>query len=290
LEKVLVYYHDDMDGICSAAIVKYAMRNTCDVDFISHDYSTEEVDLPSDIYRYWRVYILDLTLPEKTMKKLGELYDGDEIIWIDHHISAIEKFGEKFSHYDGIRETQDAACVLTWRWFYGNTEIPKAVDYIGQRDIWKMGDEDQVFSFFEYIMTLNLKPDTSCWDIFFREKNLWQFIDEGRKLRDVRINRLKDVVLKIGYESELDGHKCLKVNYSNFQSISDMGHYIVNDLGYPVAWIYYIKKNKNDSFVVINSLRSKDVDVSKIASTRGGGGHKQASGWSTYIENYDCLH
>lgn len=291
LEKILVYHHNDLDGMCSAAIVKYAMGDRSEVDFISLDYSQKELDLPENIKKYWRVYILDITLPEKTMKELGNIFERSNLIWIDHHISSIEQFGEKFSDYEGIRQNGVAACILTWRWFYGMKEIPKAVSYIGQRDIWQMGDdEEEILGLFEYLNLIDLEPDSYRWSQILQNFNLRTWIDDGKTFRNVRLKSVYDLIEEIAYESEIDGHKCLKVNYSDHRSISDMGHYIVHNLNYPVAWIYYIKKNGNGNFVVTNGLRSKNVDVSKIASKRGGGGHMLASGWTDYIENDACLH
>ena len=94
----------------------------------------------------------------------------------------------------------------------------------------------------------------------------------------------KDIKV-LGYESEIEGYKCLKVNYSSFESISDAGRYICDDLGYPVAWIWHEKKNNLGQMVKINNLRGNgEVDVSEIAVIHGGGGHKGASGFVEYPE------
>lgn len=260
------------------------MKDQADVEFISWDHTDPYSELPENIHEYWRVYILDLTLPGIMMESLMKQFNKSDMIWIDHHISGIRAFGEKFTDCEGIRDIRSAACVLTWRWFYGMEKIPYAVDYIGQRDIWQMEDEDLVLSFFEYISLMDMNPDSDNWGHFFTNPDVSVVIDEGRKYRNARMKIIAEVVESIGYESEIDGHKCLKVNFSNFNSISDMGHYIVHKLNYPVAWIYYIKQADTGDFIVSNNLRSKNVDVSKIASERGGGGHVQASGWTQYID------
>lgn len=87
----------------------------------------------------------------------------------------------------------------------------------------------------------------------------------------------------MGYEGEIDGYRCLIINYSSFEFISEMGNYICEELGYDIAWMYYYKKNDKDEIIQVNNLRSSkkgDVDVAEIAKKRGGGGHKNASGFA----------
>jgi oligoribonuclease NrnB/cAMP/cGMP phosphodiesterase (DHH superfamily) len=283
--KILVYYHDDLDGKCSAAIVNKAMKDKWGLKFIPwvHDGSIQ--NLPYDIDEYWRVYILDITLPEDMMENLRQYFERSNIIWIDHHIGAIRELGDKFSDFEGTRSTDKAACVLTWEWFYGKTILPKTVDYIGQRDIWDVKTEDAMY-LVEALSMMDLEPENDVWDYYLDklDLNIYGEISKGRELRNARLKAVYDSADSLGYESEIDGHRCLKVNYSYYDSISDMGRYIVDDLKYPVAWMYYVKKNNNGKFVIVNNLRSSDVDVSAIATKRGGGGHLRASGWTDYLE------
>jgi nanoRNase/pAp phosphatase (c-di-AMP/oligoRNAs hydrolase) len=50
-----------------------------------------------------------------------------------------------------------------------------------------------------------------------------------------------------------------------------------------VAWLYYFKADENGNLIETNNLRSVVVDVSKIAKKHGGGGHPNASGWTTTL-------
>ena len=169
---------------------------------------------------------------------------------------------------------------------YGkDSVVPQAVKYIADRDLWKLDDENTMF-FYEWLTTVPNDPVNSLWDfLWYGPSTLTKYIKRGATLRSARINQMKRDVKSLGYESEIEGHKCLKVNYSSFESISDAGHYICDDLGYPVAWIWHVKKNNLGQMVKINNLRSNgDIDVSEIAVIRGGGGHRGASGFVEYPE------
>jgi len=281
--KSLVYYHNDMDGKCSAAIVNRALKGKTELIFVPLTHDTH-VELPTDVWQYWRVYILDFTLPERVMDELCTLFPRDDIIWIEHHISSLVKYEPKYSHFEGIRKNGTAASELTWKFMYGQTSvIPQSVKYISDGDLWILDDEN-TRDFYEWLTTVDNLPESSTWD-FLWNGPLKKYIERGKILRYARINQMKKDVETLGYESEIEGHRCLKVNYSSFESISDAGRYICDDLGYPVAWIYYKKKNNLGQMVRMNSLRGNgEVDVSEIAVIRGGGGHKGASGFVEYPE------
>jgi hypothetical protein len=145
-------------------------------------------------------------------------------------------------------------------------------------------DDENTVDFYEWLSTVDNLPESSTWDFLWNHP-LKRYIERGGILRSVRINQMKKDVDLLGYECEIEGYKCLKVNYSSYESISDAGHYICDDLKYPVAWIWHEKKNNLGQMVKINNLRGNgQVDVSKIAVIHGGGGHKGASGFVEYPE------
>ena len=278
--KVLVYYHNDLDGRCSAAIVKKAMPDY-NYTFVPMGYNQNQ-PLPKNIENYWRVYIVDFTMPEDFMESLGEHFASQDIIWIEHHITAIEQYGEKFSSYEGIRKDGIAASLLTWRYFYGEKEAPIAVQHIADRDLWYFKLEG-TRRFHEYMIDYNYFPSDSKWEHYLNIKTkLNNELAIGEVILNHKMKTIKKDVTYLGYESLLDGIKCLKINYSSFEVVSDMGHYICEKLGYDIAWMYYVKKDDEGKFIQVNNLRSKkDIDVSEIAKIRGGGGHKNAAGFAS---------
>jgi len=282
--KIIVYYHDDMDGKCSAAIVKYAYGDGAEIKFVPLLYD-DSVELPKDIWTYNRVYILDFTLPKRQMDELCTLFARTDVIWIEHHITALVEHESRYSHFDGIRKNGTAASELTWEWMFGKySEIPMVVKHISNMDLWQRDDPDTLF-FYEWLINYIGGPDNHIWEHLFKSKKVDpDLIWRGEVLRYARMNQMKEDIKKIGYESEIDGHKCFKANYSSFQSISDAGDFICTELGYDLAWIYHARKNNDGNLVRVSSLRSNDnVDASEIAKKYGGGGHKKSAGFVEYF-------
>jgi len=282
--KVIVYYHDDMDGKCSAAIVKYAYGDLAEIKFVPLMYD-DNIELPIDIWNYNRVYILDFTLPERQMDELCTLFARTDVVWIEHHISALRKYEEKYSHFEGIRKDGLAASELTWKFMYGkDVKLPQSVKYISDRDLWKL-DDTNVLYFYEWMSSNVSNPYDDWWGrLFLKDEIDNEIIERGQVLRNARLKQMRKDIRRLGYEEELDGYTAFKVNYSSFESVSDAGHYICERLGYDIGWIYYIKKNNEGNFVKIHALRSQEhVDVSEIAVKYGGGGHKNASGFVEYV-------
>ena len=94
------FYHNDMDGICSGAIVNKFLteiqgNKTDPCKFIMINYKDE---FPFDtIQKDESIVIVDFSLQKPgEFEKLLEITPN--VVWIDHHKSAIERF----KHLDGI--------------------------------------------------------------------------------------------------------------------------------------------------------------------------------------------
>ena len=88
-----IIYHNDNDGYCSAAIAYkfYSESKIFDkIELIEMDY--DKVFPIETITKSETIVIVDFSLSEEMWLKLFE--KTDNIIWIDHHKSAIEKYTE----------------------------------------------------------------------------------------------------------------------------------------------------------------------------------------------------
>lgn len=129
----------DFDGICSAAIVFRALQ--CErAELIPYTYG-DEFDF-SDLTADDTVVMLDVSLP---MDQMFALNDTCELIWIDHHTTAIEAYEQQLqqrvdgsaSEIRGERRVGTATCTLTWWYFMSSLQLPAAVAYFAAYD---MGD------------------------------------------------------------------------------------------------------------------------------------------------------
>jgi len=272
--KVLVLHHNDADGF-GAAYALWTKYGDAAV-YIPVQYGQQVPDIPEGIEK---IYIVDFSYDCETLLDLSGEY---ELLVIDHHKTAeADLAGLPFCIFD----TTKAGCVLTWEYLYPeDTTAPLLLQYVADRDLWKWALPDsEAFNLF--IATLPF--DFHRWDALAFKDDC--FVDEARPVgsaiksfRDRQIeSTLKNVRMML-----LAGYTVPVVNCS--ANISEVG----NDLckAYPDAPFsvsYCDRKEGVRSY----SLRSiGEFDVSKIAKLFGGGGHKNAAGFTKEIEWLEISH
>jgi len=73
--------------------------------------------------------MVDFSLqPFEEMIKLFKIFN-DKFIWIDHHISAINDELTSNIKIKGIRKVGEAACELTWQYFFLKKKFLKSSDF-----------------------------------------------------------------------------------------------------------------------------------------------------------------
>ena len=131
----LCLHHNDADGRACGAIVRRALGT--EVTLYEMDYGES---LPLDLVVVAdHILIVDFSLPKAEMEKLAAYH---EFTWIDHHKSSLDEMDGTADAWAGVRDISEAACVLTWRYFFPNQPVPRAIKLIGDRDIWRWAEKD----------------------------------------------------------------------------------------------------------------------------------------------------
>lgn len=267
--KIICLHHNDQDGHCAGAIVRHRFGDAVALHEI--DYG---LPVPWDALNAADTVILtDFSLPRTDMETLYRA-KGENFIWIDHHISAMNDMADL--PLAGRRSLEKAGCVLTWEYFFPDDPVPPAVKYVGDRDIWR----------FDYPQTRHFCEGLFATDITATNDALWKpllqndtalvekLIDTGKILLDARLKSIAHRVENYGFEMTFEGYRTLVVN---MPSNGDVGHHICG-LGYDVAYVY--SEAWRDGQVVTKvTLYSETTDVSRLAKAHGGGGHKGAAGF-----------
>ncbi len=266
----LCLHHNDADGRASAAIVRRALGK---------DVQNYEIDFGEPVP--WEkleqaqlVVVVDFSLPPKDMKRL---VDATDLIWIDHHISALDAMAGIADDWPGLREIGEAGCVLTWRYFFPDQPVPRAIVLIGDRDIWRWAERD-TGAFDEGLYQRDTRPDhDELWQPLLEDDRglLKELIEEGELLRQARLLEIRRYVHRYGFEVNFEGYRTLAVNV---RSSGEMGEYI-RQQGYQIAYCY-VDIWQNGTLVTVVTLFSDKVDVSQLARKFGGGGHRGAAGFS----------
>lgn len=276
-----IYHIADHDGKGSGAIVKSIYP---EIEFLglNHDMET-----PKDIInQHDKIIICDYCLP---MDYMYELNQSKDLIWIDHHISAIKEYEEKreqgLPEIKGLRRDGTAAIILTWEYFYPNKEVPLGIKLLGMNDIYDLSDER--VRPFEYAMQAEgvNRPTDEVWESLINNTmNIDEMVSKGEAILSYIKMRNYRLVRGISFTSEYKGHKCICANMPQGKSeffdsldILDRFDFMVN---------FFMNKHNcwNLSF-----YSYKNFDVSKIAAEFGGGGHFHASGASGLKELPDFL-
>lgn len=288
LKKALCFYHaTDLDGKCSAALVKIAHK---DSELFPIDYGEKfpwHLLRPEPLSDADKIFMVDFSLePFEQMIKLQRLSDN-KLVWIDHHKSAIEAhkdWNHNHSEYlsiNGLRRIGIGACYLVWEYLKKHLpadpspqEAPLFIRLLAEYDVWNHTDIRTLP--FQYGMRLyEADPENvELWLNLWNDSECEKIVKEGQTiLKFVEQDNAK-YAKGTCFETSLDGLKCLAINraYGNsglFSCMDTSGY----DAMLSFAW-------HKDRWVVRLFSNREDLDVSSIAKKRGGGGHKDAAGFT----------
>lgn len=265
------FYHNDLDGRCAAAIVRMAVENQEDdgtgFSYIELDYKDE---VPVDgIENGEQVIIVDFSFKPEVMAEV--LKKTQSVTWIDHHKTAFEyDYGIELR---GLRNKEFSGCELAWQYFYPNREMPMWVVLIGDRDKWAWKHGDQTAWFNLGMQVQPHQPTDPIWSQLHSspERVMAEAIRDGMVARQFRDQFCRDYAESYGFPTTFEGHRCFALGLYTFGSEAfgeKMRHYDIC-----LSFVFDGKKHTV-------GLYSEKIDVSGIAKSRGGGGHKGAAGFT----------
>lgn len=265
---ILVYHHNDLDGICAAAIV--AKKYDGDIKPVPVQYN-KDTWVPEDVKNASEVWVVDFTFPD--MDALYELA-GEKLVWIDHHETARDSHNLLWdSDLKGYRSLDDSACVLAWVYCF-NHLIPAAVNLIGDRDMWRF-DFENTKPFCAGANAIIDSPLNKEWGAFLDVGNQYAIryvVGIGNVILKAQETRVKNLFYS-GVDIDFHGLNARLVNATS--DISELGEYIYSLPEYEIAVMWQVKGDKT-----IFSLRSNTVNCAEIAKKYGGGGHRGAAGFT----------
>jgi oligoribonuclease NrnB/cAMP/cGMP phosphodiesterase (DHH superfamily) len=223
--------------------------------------------LPTEALKGKDIYCVDVSYPEKDMKKL--IKDNACVTVIDHHASAEDDVKHAI-HYSF--DLNHSGCTLAWRFFHPGAKLPKMLAHVEDMDLWKFKvphTEEAI----AYIGTL--ASDFAVWDKAmrqFEDKEGYKEITAAGKLLLTYERALIGQALEQAVPVTFGRHKTYAVNSPLFNS--KIGHALYT-LCPPIGIIWH-----EDEKGIKVSLRSDgSVDVSFLAAQYGGGGHKASAGF-----------
>lgn len=283
---MVILHHNDNDGRCAAFIVYMGAKATpTEVEFYEMDYGR---GVPFHLIKKNEVvYIVDFSIEVSEMEELLKITKN--VVWIDHHISAIEKYNgynKEIRGIRGIREVGKAGCELTWEWFFkGEVALPLAFELIAKNDVYRFKDDKDKERVMQFKAGLsmeegmeNIKGSIGKWYRLFDTNNVIKLLEKGKELLEYRRKMHEQLCTECGFVGELSGCRVFAVN-KPFMSSDDFVGVDVKEYDMLVSFYWDGEKWKY-------GLREGNgtVDCSKIAdgfmyNGRTGGGHKGAAGF-----------
>lgn len=267
------------DGFMSSTIVRMWLRSRGidleTVTFYNAYYGNDFSKLP-DMMQGKHVVICDFSFPKFLFDKMITATGGNILI-LDHHKTAQKNLQDVPAQYLTF-DMNHSGAFITWAYFFGFSNVPKAVLYVEDNDIWNKA-LPQTREFTAYMFAQ--KFDFDEYEKFFSDTYLIEKafpIGTGMVLQnDATIEQLSK--------------KCIV----NFMEIGGRYYFVAclnsagvlrSELGNQVLLVL---KNANFSMIYAHdpyfgstsiSYRSLDnrSDSTEIARINGGGGHRNASG------------
>lgn len=269
-----IYHIADHDGKGSAAIVKYAHK---ECELLGYNYDQE---IPYDeIDKHQDIVICDISFP---MEYMFKLHNEKNLIWIDHHQSAIDLYNQYLEKEGGFgikgeRAVGVAAIELTWRYFFPDKEVPLGVKLLALNDLFDLRDKRvRPFEFAFLAQGVNRPYDKVWKDLFEGKIDIDMMVEKGNAILSYIKHRDYRLVRNMAFEGTYKGLRYIAANMP--QAGSDFFESLDNIKNYHFMVSFAL--NKRNKWNLSFRTTRDDVDVSQIAGDFGGGGHKKASGAS----------
>jgi oligoribonuclease NrnB/cAMP/cGMP phosphodiesterase (DHH superfamily) len=281
-----LYYHNDLDGRCAAAIALRAKGFP--IDLFEDDGAVEldykDFDTLFDLNKVEsqeEVIIVDFSFPHEAFGDL--LAKTDLVVWIDHHKTAIEELSD-YEGVPGIRESgKDSAALLAWRYFFPDLEPTEAVILTSKYDTWNFEPGSRPILFYygmkaekshnpvDAIWIALLDPDSpeECEEV----PALDRVLQNGKPIMAAEEAQNREYVTHYAYPTTFCGYRSIVCNkgLTNSKLFDALPE---DEFDLMVVYAFDGK-----AWRVSLYTKNESIDVSEIAKKYGGGGHKQAAGF-----------
>jgi len=268
MKKIAILYHANCsDGFGGAYVAwrKFGKRAA---------YFPVEHQAPPPKIEGAEIFMIDFCYSAEILKELKS--QNKSIVVLDHHISAFPEMKEANEY---VFDNNHSGSVIAWKYFFGNQKVPEILNYIEDTDLWKfkLKNSKEIFA------ALSLVPfEFKAWDKvvknFSKRDFKKNFITAGKTINLYQDHLIKRLISRATFVL-FEGKKILALNSPIL--ISELGNQLVSI--YPPFSLVWSKTG--DTINV--SLRSLgNFDVSQIAKKYGGGGHKNAAGFSFIFQGY----
>jgi oligoribonuclease NrnB/cAMP/cGMP phosphodiesterase (DHH superfamily) len=270
LKSLCIYHGNCADGFGSAWVVRKALG---DVDFFPGVYMTPPPDVAGR-----EVVMVDFSYKRPVLLEMAK--SAESILVIDHHKTAAEDLGSlPVPNIDAVFDMEHSGAMLTWAHYFPDQEPPQLLRHIEDRDLWRFllpGTREIQANVFSY------PYDFAVWDDLIA-RPVADLVAEGSAIERKHHKDVHELLGVVTRRMNIGGYNVPIANLP-YIHVSDAAHELAK--GEPFAGCYWDTPTGR-----VFGLRSTDagVDVSEIAKQYGGGGHRNASGFTISYDKAACF-
>jgi oligoribonuclease NrnB/cAMP/cGMP phosphodiesterase (DHH superfamily) len=255
-----IYHGNCADGFGAAWVVRKALG---EIEFHPGNYQEPPPDVTGK-----DVVMVDFTYKRPVLLEMAE--KANSILILDHHKTAAEDLIDLPANVTAKFDMTRSGAMLAWDHFFVGEIPPPLLLHIEDRDLWRFALQNtrqiqaNVFSF---------PYDFQVWDTLMATAPA-ALAAEGEAIERKHFKDIRELLGVTTREMVIGGHRVPAANLPYTMS-SDAGHELAK--GHPFAACYWDTPTGR-----VFSLRSNayGVDVSEVAKQYGGGGHRNAAGFS----------
>lgn len=289
MRPLCIYHGNCADGFGAAWVVRSFFKG--DVDFHAGFYGQSPPDVTGR-----HVIMVDFSYKRPVLDEMAK--SASSIVILDHHKTAKEDLSayildaplssqnwvDTFSAKLGASALEPlkiiayfdmgrSGATMAWDYFWPGLPRPELLNHIEDRDLWLFkleGTREIQANLFSY------PYDFDVWDLLM-ERGCADLVAEGAAIERKHHKDIGELVTASKRRMVIGGYDVPVANLPYTLS-SDAGHLMAK--GEPFAACYMDMPDGR-----VFSLRSSDagVDVSEVAKSYGGGGHRNASGFKSEI-------
>lgn len=292
MKTLCVFHANCVDGFGAAWAVRKAIP---EAEF----YAATHQEPPPDVAGK-RVVMVDFAYKRPVLLDMAST--AESILILDHHKSAAEDLelfavdlcgAARLVHADTEGMFQDlkelakppvialfdmerSGAMMAWQYFFPGVSAPRLIEHIQDRDLWRFslpGTREIQANLFSYPYDFEVWDKLMAMDV----GRLWT---GGKAIERKHHKDIAELVTVCKRRMSIGGFDVPAANLPYTYS-SDAGHLMAQ--GEPFSACWWITQAG-----VVFSLRSATdgVDVSEIAKGYGGGGHRNAAGFTISVERF----
>ena len=271
---VQVFYHGDLDGKTSAAIVKRMWPDAFCIPVNHNKEPNWNMVRPGGV-----LFCVDFSFSYEIMQKLDKEH---KLIWIDHHDPIVEyaKYGFNPEGNRAIVPGRSGA-MLVWEYLHPTEECPRFIKYVSDYDTWMFKyPETLYFSLASGLLDLEFtKSGMNTWDeLFNNDAFVDKLIESGKIVQDYIDERAHLVCKDVAFKTMINGKPAYAGNIKNTNSLV-LNDLVKNDPSVKLTLLYCYFGNIKKWRVSVYSSDEEHFNAAEICRTYNGNGRGGAAGF-----------